>query len=353
MRTGILSRPWLGLDVGSYSIKLVALQGGAGMSRHWLGETLLPKPGNEPDRLHSTDVVARVIADCLDQAGLSPRSFRGVTMGIAGSDVIIKQISLPLIEESEVAAALRFEARKHLPFDPQGMVIDYQILGRYPSEKRVDVLLGAVSDRHLEQHLAPLRLLGMDADILDATPLAVMNALVHARDDDRGPQVLLDIGHTSSHLIIYQRGEPCYTRRLDFGGKTLSRRLAESIRVPFEEAEEWKLAVGSDEPGLRVDWESREMVAILESLRGDLLEDLRRSFAFYRTIGHIPDSVTMWISGGSAHLPGLAERLSELLRSPVERFNPIESLTGVHRGGPRPAVAPQFAQALGLALRTA
>ena len=95
------------------------------------------------------------------------------------------------------------------------------------------------------------------------------------------------------------------------------------------------------------------MVAIIESLRVDLLEELRRSFAFYGTIGHIPDPFTMWVSGGSAHLPGLAERLSELLRSPVERFNPIESLTGAHRGGPRPAVAPQLAQALGLALRTA
>ena len=275
-----------------------------------------------------------------------------MSVGIGGPDVIVKQISLPLLDDSEVGPALRFEARKHLPFDPQGMVIDFQILGRFATERKLDVLLAAVSQQHVERHLEPLRLLGMETDILDATPLALTNALLKGQDSDGGAHVLLDIGNAASHLTLYQRGEPFFSRRLDFGGRNMTRAIAEGTRVPPEEAEEWKLAVGSDEPGLRVDWDSPEMRALLDGLRRDLVDELRRSFAFYRTQGRLPDPLRLWI-GGAARLPGLAARLGELLGSPVLLFNPLESSGALPKGGELPAGGPQFAQAYGLALRSA
>lgn len=352
MRAGIRSRPWAGLDIGSYSVKLLALQGGVGGVRFWLSEVPLPMGAAEAVGQFDREPMARVIAEALQRAGLSARGIRGITVGISGADVIIKQIALPLLADDEVGPALRFEARKHLPFDPSGMVIDYQILGRYPSERRLDVLLAAVTQEHIDQHLGPLRLLGIEADVLDAAPLALTNALVNNAEKEREPQILLDIGHTSSHLTLYQRGEPYFTRRLDFGGRTLTQAIADGIQVPFEEAEEWKLAAGSDEPGFKVDWDAREMSAMQDCLRRDLVEDLNRSFAFYRTLGSLPEPFRVWISGGSARLPGLAARLAEMLDIPVLLFNPIDYLSGSQRGGSRPQVAPQFAQAYGLALRT-
>jgi Tfp pilus assembly PilM family ATPase len=82
-----------------------------------------------------------------------------------------------------------------------------------------------------------------------------------------------------------------------------------------------------------------------------LIDELMRSFAFYRTIGRLPDPLRLWISGGSARLPGLAIRLSDLLGSPVALFNPLDSGARVD-GEPGSAVGPQFAQAYGLSLRT-
>jgi type IV pilus assembly protein PilM len=351
MRAGIRSRPWAGLDVGSFSVKLIAVQAGVGATHHWATEQVLP-PAADGNRGPNPESIARAIDHCISRAGLTPRSFRGVSLGIAGTDVIVKQISLPLLDDDEVGPALRFEARKHLPFDPQSMVIDFQIIGRYASEKRLDVLLAAVSQDHLASHLAPLRLLGMDADIVDATPLALTNALARSVALEHEPLILLDIGHAASHLMLYQKGEPYFTRRLAFGGRTLTAAIAAATRVPFEEAEEWKLAAGSDQPGLRVDWTSAEMGAVLDSLRSGLVEELRRSLAFYRTIGRLGDPVLLWISGGSARLPGMAEHLAALLDSPVRLFVPFDP----EREGVRAdsvASGPQFTQAYGLALRTA
>src|SRR5262245_11430225 len=127
MRQRLGSHLWVGLDVGTYSAKLYAVgAGGLGSGPARLAESPIPPhngaPGAEPD-------VARAVGDCLMMAGVSPGSIRGLITGLAGPDVIVKQVQLPWMEDAEVGQALRFEARKHLPFDPQGMIIDYQIIG--------------------------------------------------------------------------------------------------------------------------------------------------------------------------------------------------------------------------------
>jgi type IV pilus assembly protein PilM len=348
MRASLVSRPWVGLDLGGFSVKLFALQPGVGTVRVLAAEVPCAAPDGT-DGAPTPEAVAQAISACAARAGISLRSVRGITVGISGSDVIVKQIQLPLMDEAEVGAAMRFEARKHLPFDPQAMVIDYQVLGRFVSERRVDVLIAAVSREHLERHLAPLGRLDLVADIVDAAPLALTNALVNAAGGDRGAQLLLDIGHTASHLALFQRGEPYFTRRLDFGGRHLTQAIASTLQVPFEEAERWKLAAGSDAPGFRVDWTGRELHAVHEALEDDLVDEVRRSLAFYRTLGHLPDPLRLQLSGGTARLPGIAERLGNLLEFPVSVFNPFTDLGGAARA--RVAGGPQFAHACGLALR--
>ena len=350
MRASLVSRPWAGLDLGNYSVKLFALQPGVGTVRVLAAEVPYPGAGiaeNGP----APEIVSRTIAECADRAGFSLRQMRGITVGISGPDVIVKQIQLPFMDESEVGPALRFEARKHLPFDPQAMVIDFQVLGRYASERRVEILLAAVTREHLERHLAPLGLLDLSADIVDAAPLALSNAVVHTAGADRAAQVLLDIGRSASHLTLFQRGEPYFSRRLDFGGRDLTRAISAALRVPADEAEEWKLAAGSEEPGFRVDWSGHELRAVHDVLESQLVDEIRRSLAFYRTLGHLPDPMTLQLSGNTARLPGVAERLSNLLGFPVNVFDPFDRLGGAARAHVEGGT--QFAQAYGLALRNA
>lgn len=269
-------------------------------------------------------------------------------MGVSGPDVIIKQIALPWLDDSEVAPALRFEARKHLPFDPQTMVIDFQILARLPSERRLEVLLAAVGRDHVEKHLEPLKILGMEPDILDATPLAFANAIGQGGEPKSEATILLDIGNGSSHLTVYQRGQPFFARRFDFGGRNLTRVVARTMKVPFEEAEEWKLSAGSKESGMVMNWDSYEMRAIHDCLRRELMPELDRTLAFYRTQAPLSELPKLWISGGTSRLPGLPARLEELLGAPVSVFDPLESAMPSADG---PSGGPQFAQAYGLVLR--
>jgi type IV pilus assembly protein PilM len=348
MRASLVARPWAGLDLGAFSVKLLTLQPGVGTPRVTAAEALYAPAGG--DGTPTPDTVAQAVSRCVERAGVTLRALRGITLGIAGPDVIVKQVQLPLMDEAEVGPALRFEARKHLPFDPQTMVIDFQVLGRYVSERRVEVLIAAVTREHLDRQLALLARLDVTADIVDAAPLALANAVLHGAGNDRGPRLLLDIGHTSSHLTLHQRGEPFFSRRFEFGGHHLTQAMATQLQVPFEEAEEWKLAAGSDDPGFRVDWNSRELQAVRQALERDLVDEVRRSLAFYRTLGHLPEALRLQLSGATARLPGIAERLGEMLEFPVSVFDPLDDLGSAARA--RIPGGPQFAQAYGLALRT-
>ena len=136
MNLGLHARPWAGLDIGEYSVKLMALQPGVGHGRHYVSEAPLRRLSN--DVALPPEAIARVISECFSLAGLSPRSFRGITLGLSGSDVIVKQL-------------------------PATCVLDYQILGRYPTERRLDVLLAAVPQARLDRAMAPLKLLGIEA----------------------------------------------------------------------------------------------------------------------------------------------------------------------------------------------
>jgi type IV pilus assembly protein PilM len=349
MNMGLRARPWAGLDVGEYSVKLMALLPAVAGARHFVSE--VPVVRGPGDSGASPEELARAIGECFSLAGFTARSFAGITLGLSTSDVIVKQVPLPIMDEAEVPGALRFEARKHLPFDPSTCVLDYQIMGRLPSEKRLDVLLAAVPHQRLDRALAPLKLLGVQADIVDAAPLALTNALSRGAERDSEARVLLDFGHQGSWLTLYQRGAPYFSRRLDFGGTRVTHTIAHSTRVPFEEAEEWKVEAGADDPSMRVEPGSPEMLAVREALV-ELVDELRRSFAFYRTLAPLPDPFSLWISGSTARLPGIAGQLSQLLDVPTFVFDPLDTLGADHRSS-SPAGGPQFAHAYGLALRVA
>jgi type IV pilus assembly protein PilM len=349
MNVGLRARPWAGLDVGEYSVKLLAMQPGVGSARHFVSEVPLVRPAG--DGVLAPELVARAIGECFTTCGLNSRSFAGITLGLSSGDVIVKQVALPLMDDDEVPGALRFEARKHLPFDPATCVLDYQVLGRYPSEKRLELLLAAVPQHRLDRALAPLRLLGVEADIVDAAPLALSNALSKGTERDNEARVLLDIGHAGSWLTLYQRGTPFFSRRLEFGGVRVTQAISAALRIPLEEAEEWKLEAGADDTSLRVSPDSAEMLAVRDALRL-LAEELRRSFSYYRTLGPLPDPFSLWIAGSTARLPGIAGQLAEMLGAPAFVFDPLDALGAEFRTS-APSGGPQFAQAYGLALRAA
>ncbi len=343
MKLGMGTRAWAGLDIGSYSVKLVVLSpGGRGFR---CAEAIVPRAasGEEP----APGVIAGLIEECRTRADLGPRGLRGISVGVSGPDVIVKQVTLPIMDEPEIAGALRLEARKHVPFDAKDMVLDHQVLARNTSERKLDVLLAAVSQQRLDRVLAPLRELGIEADIVDASPLALANALGSASRDDEWlgePQLLLDLGHQGSWLTLRQSAQPFFARRLEWGGAQVTRAVAGALEGAVERAEAWKV-----DSSASLGQAGAEARAARDAV-DELAAEVRRSLAFYGTLAALPERMTLRLSGGTTRLRGLSQRLTELLGMPATPFSPLDAL---ERGARVGTPGPQFAQAYGLALRAA
>lgn len=341
MKFGMGTRPWAGLDIGTHSVKLVALQPGATRGRY--AEASIPRAlaGDEPP---APAILAGLIDDCMTRIEESPRSFRGISIGVSGPDVIVKPVALPWMDDAEIAGALKFEARKHVPFDLSTLVLDHQVLTRHAPEKRLEVLMATVAQQRLERAIAPLRELGVEADIVDAAPLALSNALgqIQSRDVENEGHVLLDAGHRGSWLTFRHKGLPYFARRLDWGGHTLTQAIANATTGSLERAEGWKLDAGAS-----LQQDAPEAVAAREAI-AKLADEVRRSLAFYGTLAPLPASVTLHVSGGSARLAGFTEVLGERLGLPTFTFSPLDT---VDRGVRIQAGGPQYALAYGLALR--
>lgn len=337
MAFGVGSRPWAGLDIGTHSVKLVSLPPGATRGRH--AEVPMPIVDGA-DEAPSAAAIAERIAQCMQQVGVSPRGFRGITIGVSGPDVIVKQITLPLMDEAEVAGAVRFEARKHLPFDVQTLVLDHQVLARHASEKRLDVLLATVAQSHLDRVLAPLHELGVEPAIVDAAPLALSNALTQMlpreTSNEASAHMLVDLGHRSSWLSLRLKNMPFFARRIDWGGVTIAEALSHASVTGLESGARIRPSLLTD-PNTAAAGRG----AVLR-----LAEEIRRSLTFYRTMATLPDDLMVHVSGGTARVTGLVDQLGQSLGLRTRLFAPLEA------GSREAGRDPQFAQALGLALRS-
>jgi type IV pilus assembly protein PilM len=123
----------VGLDVGSYAVKAVALQPS--------GDRLTLQ-GYAQVRIGSQEPV-EVIRKVIDQLGIKPK--RMVT-SVSGRSVIVRQVETPRLPTDELKAHIAYEADKYIPFGSEEVIIDCQTLPDRDEAKanNMQVLLVAV-----------------------------------------------------------------------------------------------------------------------------------------------------------------------------------------------------------------
>ena len=253
----------------------------------------------------------------LRQAGLSPRSFRRLTLALSGPDVIVKQLALPLMDDAEVAGCAAVQARKAPAVRSRDDACSiYQILGRYPTSASSTCCCRRAAGA-ARPHARAAQAAGHRADIVDAAPLAKELLAKTGRSATRA-RVMRRLRPRGLVAHAAQRGARHFAapaRR--FGGISvteLSRRR--DTCAPFEETEEWKWkARAPTRQHARSTPTPRGMQAVQSCMR-TLGDELRRSFTFYRTMAPLPDSFSA-VRQAPRACPGVAGWLAEALDVPV------------------------------------
>ena len=347
---------YLGLDIGRQYVKMVTAEKTKdGFRVLDAGSRLIPDANAafDPEKIDRSHWVMAV-RELFKQQSFNPKKAKSLITGIGGSSASIKQITTMEMPTDELDSAMTFEARKHIPMDGTDAVIDYQILGSNKKEvDKIDVGLVACTKGALTNHMDLLKECGLKAGIVDVNPIAMSNAFSFVKDiPEDGLVVMLDIGAVSSGLVVYGKGQQFFTRDLPVGSHHFVKELSEKKEIGYIEAQDslFKDGLAASISQNVGDHTPEGSVGIAErTVYDNLVEDMRRSLRFYAKQTGQSFFLKIFLSGGGASTPGLANFVNEKLNIECAIFDPFENIEG--KNNLSISNSSQFATALGLGIR--
>jgi type IV pilus assembly protein PilM len=343
---GKSTRQVVGLDIGSSSIKAVELKATK------MGYELVSM-GMEP--LAQDTVVDGAIMDAPQVANAISKIFdaqhiktKNVATSVSGHSVIVKRVPLPLMSEEELYDRIPSEASQHIPFDIADVNLSYQLLESMDSQ--MDVLLVAVKKEKILNHTNVLAQAGKTPVVVDIDAFALQNCFELNYEPDASQTVaLLNIGASVMNINIVRGGIPLFTRDVSVGGNQYTDALQKELDLSFDDAE--RLKRGEAIPSVS----DEQKQQILRSVSDILTLEIQKTFDFFRATASEENIQRIYMAGGTARVPGLADLLREEFAMPVDELNPFRKvLTNPSRQLDEQILelSPRLAIAGGLALRS-
>jgi type IV pilus assembly protein PilM len=260
---------------------------------------------------------------------------RGVRLGLANNRIGVRVFELEGIEDSrQLANAIRFRAQDALPIPIDEAVLDYQVLGERVDEdgKTVRRVLLVVAYRELiDRYVAACRKAGIQLVGIDLEAFALLRALSDAQPEqaeDTPPAALVavSIGHDRSTFAVSD-GRVCeFTRVLEWGGGTLDVAVARALDLAPSEAEPFKRELGLEGDGTPEGLSDAQATVAREAIRREIqtfARELVSSLQFYQNQPGSLGIAEIVVTGGTAHLVGLAEQLQKLIGVRVRVGDPL------------------------------
>ena len=347
---GAKQAPLVGLDISSSSVKLVELgQSGS-------GEYVLERFATESfekgwiadGQIEKFDEVADAVRRVVSKSGTRTKR---VAMAMPQSAVITKKIMLPAgLRDEELELQVESEANQYIPFSLDEVSLDFCVVGPSPtSAGDVEVLIAASRKDRVQDRQGLAEAAGLKPVVLDieshASRLAMTRIVAALPNQGRDALVaLFEIGAETTSLKVLRDDELHYDRDQAFGGSQLTQMISRQYGFSFEEAEQKKLA--SDLPE---DYESSLLAPFVDSLSQEIGRALQY---FFTSTPHHKVHYVM-LGGGTATLPGLKERVTELTGFASMVVNPFDGmrLGSAVRESKLRREAPAYLTACGLAMR--
>jgi type IV pilus assembly protein PilM len=284
--------------------------------------------------VRDSETLSNEIAAFFTEADL-PR--KNVRLGIGSSRTGVRVFERPEVDDPrQLANAIRFRAYETLPIPIEEAMLDYHVV---EEQNMPDRVLLAVAYRDLVDRFAAtctaakIELVGIDIEAF-ALLRAVGGEPMAAGQRAEAARVAVSIGHDRTTVAVSD-GRLCeFTRVLDWGGARVTAAIERALDVDAAEAEQVKrsLDLSNQTPDEPADERTNRATEAARREVNGLARELASSLHFYQDQ---PDSLgfaEITITGGGAHLQGLAEQLEELVGISVRVADPFARV-GSNGGG--------------------
>ncbi|MFT5992086.1 MAG: general secretion pathway protein L [Bradymonadia bacterium] len=273
---------------------------------------------------------------------------------LPANSAYVAVVTLPFSDPKQVELVLPPQLEGKLPVESEDLLVDFMVSGTAPNGEH-RIFAAGVDPTRLALSLAELEDIGAEPRVLDLPPwslLAASRGLAGETDDVIG---VVDIGATSTQLLVHAGANVLYTRSFNIGGDRVTRGLADVFELGFAKAQDGKHSEGfidaaMSEPAGSVGDDAVDIAQACREAVKPLVRQLRRSLHAQAAesgtpVGHV------YLCGGGSALPGLPEYLAQSLGVEVSVM-PIQT-TGAQSLDGFSEVANRFTNAMGLALRAA
>lgn len=320
------------LDIGTYRIKLLY---GFFSNGYVVAEKTATMPAPEgiiSNGLVNVEVAVPALTYLLDSLDLKNR-LSGVSI-VESTTVVSRSLSLPYLTPEDLNSMVHMEIQRLFADVLQNYMVDYTCLNIFDSEetggKQANVMVFALPENIYQSYFDLFDKCKVTPNILDIQPNSTSRILrqrTFINDELCSPNdtfAFVDMGHTSTSIIIVSKGVLAFTRTLQKGGSNITAHIAETMNIDFNTADRLKIA-NSDM--LRDDTLNSCVADEIE----DILGEIQRVFRYYLSNQGESGAIDkIFIYGGTSRIANLDSFMTQNLGIPVSNINALNFINLKH-----------------------
>lgn len=311
---------WVGIDVGSRTIKLAQLERRKG---HWVLERRWQlQEVAEPFRTQAA-VAAGELERHRAEFRRARQMFRGRQAAAALSINMteLRQYEIPVGSRGEMRDMLRQELSADGEKSLEECTFDFwEGEGETPEFRRTTAV--AMPEQAAQRLACDLDRAGYACRVLDALPCALARAATLAQEDPAQPVAVLDLGEQAPTLVVAAGGRPEFTRVLRCGGlHALLQPLREALQLSHAEASQLLLRYGIPDIASGPLPAGGFPTQLLAQPLTRLMDELQRTLEYVAQQPRLQRPERLWLVGGGAAVQRLPQYIENQIQLPVDRWH--------------------------------
>jgi len=342
---------YLGVDIGSSSIKIVELRKEKRklrLSTYGFTENL----NSSADSDWQKDIVfiSRVINRICNKAGVTTRN---AVAALPSFSVFSSVLNLSNVDKKDISSAIHWEAKKVIPLPLDEMVLDWRIISDKAQDdkkkgnnknnirgaKNAKVLLTGAPKTLVKKYISIFKEAKINLLSLETETFSLIRSLL---GNDKSTIMIVDMGMSATDISIIDNHIPLLNRSIDIGGMTITKAISDNLNIGVERAEQFKydLGISSIESG-----DSDTVPKAIIDIIDPIINEIRYMLNLFENKNNKKVEKII-LSGGSSLLPSFVYYLSKIINMKVIIGDPwsmiscpVELMPSLSELGPKLSVA--------------
>ncbi|OGF23617.1 hypothetical protein A3H09_03490 [Candidatus Falkowbacteria bacterium RIFCSPLOWO2_12_FULL_45_13] len=335
------SESYLGIDIGSSSIKIVELKNESGKIKlltYGFSENLDDLDNKDPGEISA--VINKI---CLEAGVFSRKAISALPTFSVFSSVI----NLSGVGKKDLPSAINWEAKKVIPLPPEEMILDWKKIPNtagVDDKENVKILLTGAPRSLVKKYIEIFKNAQINLLSLETETFALIRSLL---GNDKATVMIVEIGAKTTSFNIIDQNIPILNRSVDIGGWTITKAIANNLNIGLERAEQFKYDLGISS----LDSADNTIPKTITESISPIVNEIKYALNLFQSKSNQKvDKIIL--SGGSALLINFTSYLSKILNLNVLAGNPWSKISYPLELRPLlDEIAPRLAIAIGLALR--